>query len=83
MRIEIELNKLIKEKYSIEKKKNINGTISILLTPKKRSCYICKKKFEVRGREFLYWKAKDNFELCGWFCRRHYIQAKELIKLMK
>ena len=41
------------------------------------------KVFEAKGGEFLLWKTKEEHSVSGWFCRRHYIQAKKLIDLLR
>ena len=83
MRVEIELNKVIKDEYNIRRRTDYDGTINIVLTPKKRKCKVCAKEFQSKGREFLYWKTSDNYEVYGWFCKRHYAQANQLLKELK
>ena len=83
MRIEIEINKVIKDEYNIKQVADYDGTINIVLTPKKRTCKCCNKTFESKGGEFLIWKTKDEYDISGWFCRRHYVQAKQLLNLIK
>ena len=83
MRVEIELNKVIKDEYNIRRNTDYDGTISIVLTPKKRKCKACGKEFQSSGREFLYWRTSDNYEIYGWFCKRHYVQANNLLKELK
>ena len=80
MRIEIETNNTINQKYHIVREKQCDGTISIVLKPKKRNCKACGKEFQSTGMEFLYWKTKQNDGIYGWFCKKHYIQANKLIK---
>ena len=81
MRVNIDSE--VKQKYNVEQVADYNGNISILLTPKKRKCKCCGKEFESKGSEFLTWKTKDEHNVSGWFCRRHYIQAKQLINLVR
>ena len=83
MRIEIEINKVIKDEYNIKQVANCNGTVNIVLTPKKRKCKACGKEFESKGGEFLIWKTKNRHNINGWFCKKHYVQAKQLINLVR
>ena len=83
MRVEIELNKVIKDNYNVVRNTDFDGTISIVLRPKKRKCKACGKEFESKGGEFLIWKTKDRHNINGWFCKKHYVQAKQLINLVR
>ena len=65
--------------YKIRKVTNYDGSINICLEPKKRNCKICKKVFATNNTEYLSWKTEDDFRIGGWFCRKHYYQAKKLI----
>ena len=60
-----------------------DGTINIIVTPKKRNCKVCKKVFVTNNTEYLSWKTKDDYRVFGWFCRKHYYKAKKLIKECK
>ena len=73
----------VKDEYNIKQVADYDGVINIVLTPKKRKCKACGKEFESKGGEFLIWKTKDEHNVSGWFCRRHYIQAKKLINLVR
>ena len=83
MRIEIEINKVIKDEYNIKQVADYDGVINIVLTPKKRNCKACGKEFESKGGEFLIWKTKNRHNINGWFCKKHYVQAKQLINLVR
>ena len=80
MQLDLQVNE---SDYKIRKTTNYDGTISIVLTPKKRNCKVCSKQFQSNGREFLLWTTKDNYTISGWFCRKHFIQANKLIKICK
>ena len=69
--------------YKISKRKEYDGTINICIVPKKRNCKGCGKSFESNGTEFLCWKTKENYSVSGWFCKKHYYQAKILIKELR
>lgn len=81
--MQIDFNKEIKQKYNVVKNTDYDGTISILLVPKKRNCKVCKKQFQSNGLEVLYWKGKNNESLFGYFCKKHYVEAKQLLKEIK
>ena len=73
----------IKQKYNVSQVADYDGSIKLVLTLKKRTCKCCGKEFEAKGGEFLLWETKDEHNVSGWFCRRHYIQAKKLIALVR
>ena len=79
----INLTDDVKQKYNVNQVADYDGSIKLVLTLKKRTCKCCGKVFEAKGGEFLLWKTKEEHSVSGWFCRRHYIQAKKLIKLLK
>ena len=83
MRVEIELNKVIKDEYNIRRRTDYDGTINIVLIPKKRKCKACGKQFQSNGSEVIYYKGKNNESLFGYFCKKHFIEAKELLKDLK
>ena len=69
--------------YYINEITQYDGTTKIVLSPKKRNCKVCAKKFDSIGTEFLLWNTKEKYSVSGWFCRKHYIEAKKLIKICK
>ena len=73
----------IKQKYNVSQVADYDGSIKLVLTLKKRTCKCCGKVFEAKGREVLLWRTRDNHSVSGWFCRRHYVQAKKLIDLLR
>ena len=79
----IKITSEVKHKYNISQGANYEGTITIVLKLKRRTCKCCKKEFEARGGEFLLWKTKDKHEVSGWFCRRHYVQARKLLNELR
>ena len=81
--MQIDFNKEIKQKYSVVKNTDYDGTISIVLRPKKRNCKVCKKQFQSNGNEVIYWKGKNKESLFGYFCKKHYVEAKQLLKEIK
>ena len=83
MRVEIELNKVIKDNYKVVRNNDFDGTINIVLIPKKRNCKACGKQFQSNGSEVIYYKGKKNESLFGYFCKKHFIEAKELLKDLK
>ena len=80
MRIEIEINKVIKDEYNIKQVADYDGVINIVLTPKKRKCKACGKHFQSNGSEVIYWKGKNNEDLFGYFCKKHFVEAKVFLK---
>jgi len=79
----INLTDDVKQKYNVSQVADYDGSIKLVLTLKKRTCKCCGKVFEAKGTEFLLWRTRDNHSVSGWFCRRHYIQAKKLIDLLR
>lgn len=79
----INLTDDVKQKYNVSQVADYDGTIKLVLTLKKRTCKCCNKEFEVKGGEFLVWKTKDEHDITGWFCRRHYVQARQLLNMIK
>ena len=80
----MQFEKMIKSNdYKISEVKQYDGTISVVLSLKKRNCKVCAKQFQSNGTEFLLWKTKEEYSVSGWFCRKHYIEAKKLIKVCK
>ena len=79
----INLTDDVKQKYNVNQVADYDGSIKLVLTLKKRTCKCWGKVFEAKGGEFLLWKTKEEHSVSGWFCRRHYIQAKKLIDLLR
>ena len=79
----IKITEDIKQKYNVSQVADYDGTIKLVLTLKKRACKCCGKVFEAKGGEFLVWKTKNEHDVSGWFCRRHYAQARKLIALVR
>tara|TARA_R110000824_G_scaffold394505_2_gene594346 strand:- start:888 stop:1130 length:243 start_codon:yes stop_codon:yes gene_type:complete len=79
----INITSEMKKKYNVSQVADYDGSIKLVLTLKKRTCKCCGKEFQVNGGEFLLWTNKDTHNVSGWFCRRHYVQAKKLINLVK
>ena len=69
--------------YYINEITQCDGTTKIVLSPKKRNCKVCSKQFDSIGTEFLLWSTQEKYSVSGWFCRKHYIEAKKLIKICK
>ena len=69
--------------YYINEITQYDETTKIVLSPKKRNCKVCAKKFDSIGTEFLLWNTKEKYSVSGRFCRKHYIEAKKLIKICK
>ena len=69
--------------FNIKQVTQYDGTTKIVLSPKKRNCKVCSKQFDSIGTEFLLWNTQEKFSVSGWFCRKHYIEAKKLIKICK
>ena len=69
--------------FNIKQVTQYDGTTKIVLSPKKRKCKVCAKQFDSIGTEFLLWNTQEKFSVRGWFCRKHYIEAKKLIKIWK
>ena len=69
--------------FNIKQVTQYDGTTKIVLSPKKRKCKVCAKQFDSIGTEFLLWNTQEKFSVSGWFCRKHYIEAKKLIKICK
>ena len=80
MKLDLQVNE---SDYKITKTTNYDGTIIIVLTPKKRNCKACGKQFQSNGKEVLFWKGKNNEDLFGYFCRKHFVEANVLLKDLK
>ena len=79
----VEIDKEIKQQYNVEQVADYDGTINIVLKLKRRTCKACKKEFESKGGEFLIWRTKESHSINGWFCRRHYVQARKLLNELR
>ena len=77
MQLDLQVNE---SDYKIRKTTKYDGKISIVLTPKKRNCKACGKQFQSNGKEVLFWKGKNNEDLFGYFCRKHFVEANVLLK---
>ena len=77
MQLDLQVNK---NDYKISKVVKYDGSISFTLTPKKRNCKACGKQFQSNGKEVLFWKGKNNEDLFGYFCKKHFVEANVLLK---
>ena len=77
MQLDLQVNE---SDYKIKRTINYDGSISIVLKPRKRNCKACGKQFQSNGSEVIYYKGNNNESLFGYFCKKHFIEAKELLK---
>jgi len=66
-------------KYNVKKKKIFTDSYQLTITPKKRTCFVCKKGFDSVGNETLSWYDDEGFYRIKYFCNTHYRLAKRLL----
>jgi len=74
MKIYINVNK-----YNIKKRQVDTDSYDLIVTPKKRTCCVCKKGFDSVGNETLVWYDDEGFYRIGYFCKQHYIFVKKVL----
>ena len=67
-------------KYNITEREIDSDCFQYTITPKRRTCKVCKKGFESNGREFLTWTDDKGFRRSGYFCREHLIMVNKVLK---
>tara|TARA_B100000214_G_C23814430_1_gene556551 strand:+ start:248 stop:499 length:252 start_codon:yes stop_codon:yes gene_type:complete len=66
-------------KYNVKKKKIFTDSYQLTITPKKRTCFVCKKGFDSVGNETLSWYDDEGFYRIKYFCNKHYRLARRLL----
>lgn len=66
-------------KYNVKKKKIFTDSYQLTITPKKRTCFVCKKGFDSVGNETLSWYDDEGFYRIKYFCKTHYRLARKLL----
>mgnify|MGYP003318695560 CR=1 FL=1 len=66
-------------KYNVKKKKIFTDSYQLTITPKKRTCFVCKKGFDSVGNETLSWYDDEGFYRIKYFCNTHYRLARRLL----
>ena len=67
-------------KYKVKERVIESEVTQYIVTPKKRNCKVCKKRFDSNGKEFLTWTDKEGFRRSGYFCREHLIMVNKVLK---
>ena len=74
MKIDVNENK-----YNIKKRQVDTDSYDLIVTPKKRTCFACKKGFDSVGTETLAWYDDDGFYRIKYFCNKDYRLARRLL----
>ena len=74
MKINIDENK-----YYVKKRNTESDSYQLTVTPKKKTCFACKKGFDSVGNETLSWYDDEGFYRIKYFCNTHYRLARRLL----
>ena len=66
-------------KYNVKKKKIFTDSYQLTITPKKRTCFACKKGFDSVGNETLAWYDDEGYYRIKYFCNKDYRIVKKLL----
>ena len=66
-------------KYNVKKRQVGTDSYDLIVTPKKRTCFACKKGFDSVGNETLAWYDDDGFYRIKYFCNKDYRLARMLL----
>jgi len=66
-------------KYNVKKRKVDADSYQLMVTPKKRTCFACKKGFDSVGTETLSWYDDEGYYRIGYFCNKDYRLARILL----
>ena len=67
------------KKYKVKKRQVDTDSFDLIVTPKKRTCCICKKGFDSVGNETLSWYDDEGFYRINYFCNKCYRLARRLL----
>ena len=67
------------KKYNVKKRQVDTDSYDLIVTPKKRTCFACKKGFDSVGNETLAWYDDKGFYRIKYFCNTHYRLARRLL----
>ena len=67
------------KKYNIKKRQMDTDSYDLIVTPKKRTCFVSKKGFDSNGTETLSWYDDNNYYRINYFCNEHYKLAKRVL----
>ena len=67
------------KEYNVKKKELFTDSYQLTITPKKRTCFACKKGFDSVGNETLAWYDDEGFYRIKYFCNEHYRLARRLL----
>ena len=74
MKIDVNENK-----YNIKKRQVDTDSYQLMITPKKRTCCVCKKGFDSVGKETLAWYDDEGYYRIKYFCNKDYRLARMLL----
>ena len=66
-------------KYNIKKRQVDTDSYQLMVTPKKRTCCVCKKGFDSVGNETLAWYDDEGYYRIKYFCNKDYRIVKRLL----
>ena len=67
------------KEYNIKKRQVDTDSYDLIITPKKRTCFVCKKGFDSMGTETLGWYDDNSYYRINYFCNECYKLAKRLL----
>ena len=67
------------KEYNVKKKELFTDSYQLTITPKKRTCFACKKGFDSVGTETLSWYDDEGFYRIKYFCNKDYRLARRLL----
>ena len=67
------------KKYKVKKRQVDTDSYDLIVTPKKRTCFVCKKGFDSMGTEILSWYDDKKYYRIGYFCRQHFGLVRRLL----
>ena len=67
------------KKYKVKKRQVDTDSYQLTITPKRRTCCICKKGFDSVGNETLSWYDDEGYYRNQYFCNKCYRLARRLL----
>ena len=67
------------KEYKVKKRQVDTDSYQLTITPKRRTCFVCKKGFDSNGTETLSWYDDNNYYRINYFCNEHYKLAKRVL----
>ena len=67
------------KKYKVKKRQVDTDSYQLMITPKKRTCCVCKKGFDSVGKETLAWYDDEGYYRIKYFCNKDYRIVKKLL----